>query len=207
MTVTAFARTLFETGTVLAESWDSQSENSDELAAIIKRAHALARCEAAFESPELDVDAAVWSLNVLAWGCGLFVDRTEVNTELPAILANNEPRGETPSEHWSADLGFRFFHSLVVRCQHVGPYDSLVQQLITIGNRWPLATVGVQTELNSHKLELLISDKCLRSLLVDRVVERNDEPLAKHPLLASHVAQAVGSQPKLKSWSVNRIGF
>ncbi len=207
MTITAFTRELFETGTVIAEPWNSQAEFSSELVEVIERAHARAQAEAAFQSPELDLNAAAWSLNVLAWGSALFINRTEVNTELPAVLANAEPRGETASEHWSVDLGFRFFHSLIVRCRRAGPYDSLVQQLIAVGSRWPLATVGVHTEVDLHKLEVLLLDRCLRSLLIDRVVERNDDPLSKHPLLESHVAQAVGSQPNFKSWSVNSMRF
>ena len=204
MTITSFARQLFETGTAIAEPWEAQSEISDELARLINWAHSLARAEAAFECPDLDLDSAVWSLNVLAWGCSVFIDRTEVNTSLPKFLADREPNGELPSQHWSADLGFRFFHSLIIRCQQIGPYDSLVQELVSVGNRWPLATVGIQAELNPKKLELLVSDKCLCSLLVDRVVERHDEPLAKHPLLEPHIAQAVGAQPSFKSWSSNR---
>lgn len=205
MTITAFTRELFDTGTAIAEPWVTQARPSPELVEIVQRAHLQARAEAAFQSPEVDLDAAIWSLNVLAWGSSVFVNRTEVNTDLPATLAEGEPKGETAAEHWSVDLGFRFLHSLIVRCQHVGPYDSLVQQLIAVGNRWPLAIVGVQTELYSHKLDVLLSDRCLRSLLVDRVVERNDEPLSKHPLLEPHVAHAVGSQPDFKSWSLKRI--
>ena len=205
MTVTSFARRLFETGTAIAEPWVIETENSDELVQIIKRTHLVARAEAAFESPDLDLDTAVWSLNVLAWGCSVFVDRTEVKTELPAFLADREPKGQSASEHWSADLGFRFLYSLIVRCQRIGPYDSLSQQLVSIGTRWPLATVGLQAEVNEQQLQLLLSDNCLRSLLVDRVVERNDESLAAHSLLQPHIAHAVGSHPDFKSWSSSRV--
>ena len=204
MSILLFAQNLFESGTAHAGTWDDQPEDSEELEAIVKRNHLRARTEAAYESPELDVAAAVWSLKVLAWGCSIFVDRTEVNTELPKLLVDQEPKGQSPAEHWSVDLGFRFLHSLIVRCRRIGPYDSLVEQLIAVGTRWPLATVGLTTEVNSSKLELLLSDHCLRSVLVDRVVERNDELLAQHPLLAPHIARAVGAQPNFKSWSINR---
>jgi hypothetical protein len=204
MTLTSFARHLFETGTAIAEPCLVQTENSVELEHIVKRAHLVARAEAAFESPDLDLGTAVWSLNVLAWGCNVFVERTEVKTELPTFLADREPKGQSPSEHWSADLGFRFFYSLIVRCQRIGPYDSLLQQLLSIGHRWPLATVGLHAEVNEQQLQMLLSDNCLRSLLVDRVVERNDESLAAHPLLEPHIAQAVGSHPNFKSWSASR---
>jgi hypothetical protein len=200
MFISSFARQLFTTGTVVAVPWDDSPEISEELAETIQGADALARAEAAFEAPELDLKAATWSLRVLAWGCSLLMDRTEVNTNLPVSLAEQEPKGESVMEHWSADLGFRFFNSLILRCQQIGPYDSLLQQLVQIGHRWPLSLVGVQADVSQAKLELLLSNNCLRSVLVDRVVERNDEQLAQHPLLAPHIAQAVGAQPNLKQW-------
>lgn len=207
MTMTSFSRQLFQTGTALAEQWNAETEITDELTEIIRQAHGLARAEAAFECPTLDLDAAFWSLQVLAWGCCVFADRTEVNTTLPTFLTDREPKGDSPAEHWSADLGFRFLHSLIVRCRNIGPYDSLVQQLTALGNRWPLATVGIHTEVNSQKLELLLADNCLSNLLVDRVVQRHDEALAKHPLIEPHVAYAVGAQPNFKSWSMKRTRF
>ena len=204
MSISLFAQNLFESGTAHAGTWNDQDKDSEALEAIVQQAHLRARTEAAYVPPELDVAAAVWSLKVLAWGCSVFVDRTEVDTDLPKSLVEQEPKGQSPAEHWSVDLGFRFLHSLIVRCRRIGPYDSLVEQLTSVGTRWPLATVGLNTEVNSSKLELLLSDHCLRSMLVDRVVERNDEQLAEHPLLTPHIARAVGAQTNFKSWSINR---
>ncbi|MDX1925980.1 MAG: hypothetical protein SFV81_05655 [Pirellulaceae bacterium] len=206
MFISSFVRQLFATGTVVAVSWDDSIEISEELAETIRAADALARAEAAFEAPQLDLKAAEWSLQVLAWGCNLLMNRTEVNTNLPIRLAEQEPKGESVREHWSADLGFRFFNSLILRCQQIGPYDSLLQQLIQIGHRWPLSLVGVQADVSQAKLELLLSNNCLRSVLVDRVVESKDEQLAQHPLLAPHIAQAVGAHPNFKQWQTSNSG-
>ncbi len=168
---------------------------------MIEDAHRYAAAEAPFHAPQLIPDAALWSFSVVAWSVSLFVDRSDGNTQLPNKLLETQPKMRTVEEQWSVDLGFRFLYSLLVRCERVSPNDTLVTQIVDICRTWPLACVGRPIEIDESALAITLSDPCLRTILVDRIVTRRDLKLAEHPLVKRFVELAVGLEPDFQKWS------
>jgi MoxR-vWA-beta-propeller ternary system domain bpX4 len=192
-----FAEVLFTTGQVVTGRWQPAKPSAREkAAAFAKQVNQIRVLNAPYTPPPLDLDAALWSLEVLAWCCCLYADRVQTDTRLPLELKQNQPPGTNPTEHWSVDLGFRFLHSFLGRCKRVAPNDLLLAEVLDVAVHWPLAIVGSTTltgtavAVDHSKLQIVVASDCLRTILIDRIIERNDEVLGEVPELKRQVALA-----------------
>jgi len=150
---------------------------------LIRNVESLIRDNAPGSPPPLDLDAAYWGLSVIEWGCHMLVDRKQADTHLPSHLQEREPSGNTPAQHWSVDLGLRFLTDLLKKVLTAAPTDPLLSSLTEIGSRWPISSVGAEVEWNPERLNIILSDKSLELLLLDRIWLRSDKAHQSHPLL------------------------
>lgn len=183
-----FCRDLFDQGMVTIRSHD-MSEGADraELETILLRIDAEARSEAPGAAPALDIGAAIWSLAALAWAARLMVNRFERDTALPAELAESEPDGKQACHHWSVDLGLRFWADLWRKANAAASADDLGRSMLELVARWPLAAVGTKATWDESKLQVILSNPCLRDMLCDRIVARGDQPRMTQSMIAPMV--------------------
>lgn len=142
--------------------------------------------------PPFDPSIALWSAEAFAWACGMLIDRSQTDVQLPKRISGRIPKASSASAHWSADVVFRFAGDLIRRSERIGTEDPLYQEFVRLFSPWPLATVGSSIEKRPAALEVVISDVCLRTMLVDRIILQRDTDLAQAEPLARHVEQALG---------------
>ncbi len=179
-----FCIDLFNYGLVRINA--NQAQPVEDLSAtqeLIREIDSLIRDNAPSAPPPLEVDAACWGLSVIEWGCHMLVDRKQADTHLPPHLQEREPSGNTPAQHWSVDLGLRFLTDLIKKVSTAAPTDPLRNTLTEIASRWPLSSVGTEVEWNQERLIIILSDKSLELLLLDRIWRRSDTAHQSHPLL------------------------
>lgn len=183
-----FCQPLFARGVLTAQPWratdPAEQAAVHELIASVDR---LARLDAPSSAPALDLQAAQWSLSLLAWSVSLLVDRANVGTSLPPELAQSEPTGESACHHWSVDIGLRYLADVVVRAKAAASEDALVTELVDICTRWPLAAVGTQLAWNETRGQVIIDDPCLRRLLLDRIIARRESVQAESPTIKRYI--------------------
>ena len=166
-----FTESLFLDARAVVAEW--QLPSPDDLAvttSVIQRVHKIAAAEAPSSAPKLDTAAALWGVTTMYWCSSVFVDRASIETQLPASLADDEPQGTTPRQHWSTDLGLRFLPSLIQRSERIAKDDPLGITLLGIASRWPLSAIGTAAEIDECRLNLIASDDCLRGIMVDRIL-------------------------------------
>lgn len=183
-----FCEQLFTHGVLTAERWlPAQPSQLPTVHEQIRRADQLARLDAPGQAPALDFNAAQWALSLLAWSVSLLVDRANADTRLPAELASTEPSGDLACHHWSVDLAFRYLGEVLLRARSAASEDALVTELVNVCSRWPLSTIGTQLPWNAERAQPIIDQPCLRRVLLDRIIARNDHHLAQEPSLRQYI--------------------
>ena len=132
------------------------------------------------QTPILKVEVARWAAQVLHWATWTMLNREELVTELPKSLVSSQPRGETPSEHWSADLCLRFMPDVLEHCRRLSHQDELCVVIEEVLANWPLSATGAQLKIQScspQKKSVVLGDAGLRLIVRDRVVESEDTKL------------------------------
>lgn len=153
---------------------DISTADETSLDALIRDIDAALRDEAPYAPPPLDIPAAKWSLGILYWGCKTLLNRFETRTQLPDYLRHTEPDGKSIGHHWSVDIGLRFLSDLIRRTKTAAADDSLIATLLDVGASWPYSSIGTTSTWNDERLQLILSDPCLRHLLFDRIEQRHD---------------------------------
>ena len=163
---------------------------------LIQDIDAILRDDAPHIPPQLDADAAIWSLAVLHWGCKTLVNRFDTRTYLPKSLQTAEPSGLTPQQHWSVDIGLRFLTDLVRRTVAAAIEDPLIPTLLQIASRWPYSSIGTTADWPEERMQLLLTNPCMSHLICNRIQSRRDTLHAQHPsLIALYQAHTSMPQP------------
>jgi|GEM_PF-2455938 hypothetical protein len=181
----SFCIALFSQENILLDIAENQSPTDEtSLNALLHDIDAALRDEAPYAPPPLDLQAAKWSLGVLYWGCKTLLNRFETRTQLPDYLSHAEPDGRSIGHHWSVDIGLRFLSDLIRRTAAAAADDSLIATLLGLGASWPYSSIGTNSTWNDERLQLILSDPCLRHLLFDRIEQRRDVPHSQLTQLA-----------------------
>ncbi|HBE68259.1 MAG TPA: hypothetical protein DDW52_08940 [Planctomycetaceae bacterium] len=162
-------------------------DDMETASAILREAEALARLSAPADAPELKLSVALWAAQVMHHYCRVLIDRTNSKTTLPDEIRPPRSLGTSAGEHWSADIVFRSWWDLVRRARKLSPDDSLNGALSEITRQWPLAAVGTQTVCRSERIDVVWKHPCLRQILIDRIIHRQDRELVSSERIASAV--------------------
>ena len=215
--LTMFLQGLFEDAHARVPNW-SQASRKDRVAAAnyLQSIHEQLTLEAPAVAPSFHETSAIWAAEVVHWSCWTMLNRIEDNTSLPLALMKTKPSGTTPEEHWSVDLCFRFFASIIEQARRLSHQDSLCITLESIIREWPYSAIGCVLQ-NLDSLNILHADTVAShdSLLLsmrDRLIERKDRTwiaLGANQFLHANklrelVTEAVGAQKQLLpiGWSL-----
>lgn len=154
------------------------AEDGRQATAVLCEAERVLRVAAPRTPPPLCAAAALWALQVFAWGGYTALDRNQERTTLPDELSQSRPDATLLENHWSVDVVFRFLPELCRRAQRIAPEDALHATLQTLAADWPMSTVGMPVEWSAESLRRVMSDRSLCRILVDRVAARADRRLA-----------------------------
>ena len=187
--LTGFIRSL-STGAMIQVTIAGRApENAEDLASakeLLIEVDAIARLHAPSSAPQLNIESSLWAARVMRYCCRMLVDRVETQTDLPKSLAE-QPSLDSAQNHWSIDLIFRSWWDLVSRAKKLSSNDPLNQTIDSVTRNWPLAAVGTNTNFDTSQLDTIWNHDCLRRLLVDRIVRRQDKELIKDERFANAV--------------------
>ncbi len=177
------------------------------LDALLLEVDAAARADAPATAPAFDPHAARWGLAQLTHLCESLAHRdaerdvvAQASTE---VYRSGSVDGRLPSHIWSADLSLRFVYGLRNQIRGFVADDPVQSAVARLAEDWPLSGVGLLGSRAKSPAKIpkeLGVDRCLRGLLIDRVIERRDVLIAQVPWVERGVIDAVGARP---DWLAN----
>ncbi len=174
--------------------------------------------------PPFSVVAGSWAAEAFFRAAQLLMFRdlpaAEVNRSLTNIPA---PDDQLPENHYSVDLVFRFLPDLANFSQAIACDDPLTVQLRQWCYQWPLSSVGFKPWKDSTleidesqnqqardsqnfmlqdatarlNVDAFVKNLCLRTVYIDRILERKDHTRFGHPSVVDQVKQVAGAYPNL----------
>ena len=163
---------------------------------IISEMDSSARLHGPENLPDLLPEATIWAAERLADICQ-FIAFREIPAETIAEHMRLPCSLETgPSTIFSADLVLRYLPDCYILAKGISRDDPLVIEMLEMGHRWPLSSVGIEG-LGDVEPGDLIDHPALRQLYVDRIIEHKDISRAQYPLIEPHVRRALGDKTEM----------
>lgn len=197
MSLTSFLTTLFEDGAARASEWAPVSETD--------RAEALQRLtefegtwreSLAGNPPPFDPARALAAAETMFRACQCLVYRELDPQELLSAALIPEPAPRSPSDHYSADLAFRFLPDVWRLGRDIAANDPLVSCVQELAVRWPLSSVGI-AGLPAVQIGGFVDDRSLLTLYIDRIVERSDRSRLDNSRVRNALREACGLYSEL----------
>ncbi len=135
-----------------------------------------------YQSPAFDAAAALWGAKTIYLAAQLMLYRENKEADLPALFPVYTG-AVTPAAVVSADLCLRFLPDLVTHLKLIDSEDGLIAVLEGILNTWHYSGVSYALDADELDFSIVLTDKCLEQLYVNRVIGYKRMPLAKHPML------------------------
>ena len=144
-----------------------------------------------FVAPEFDAAAAIWAAKTVFYTAQFILHRNMSPEDFEPVFEDFK-NSKTPAAILSVDLCLRFLPTMLTELRAIDSNDPLIPFLETKLKQWPYSTVGYQIENPTADYSSLLSDDCLRQLLIDRIITRKDIDKAKAPGLTSYVKASLG---------------
>ena len=161
----------------------------------------LAREQMAFTAPVYVPDVARWAAELMYRGCQLLVYRQLDAEMLKEALNIACPQPLSAAVVYSADLLLRYVGDLLTMARAVAEQDVLVTELLRIAAAWPLSSLGIThvaaDQLESRAIEIIMADRSLRQLYIDRIIARRDASRLAHAGVRDGVREAIGQYDEL----------
>jgi hypothetical protein len=145
-----------------------------------------------FNSSIYNAEAALWAAKIIYTSCQLLLYREHENEELPELLPDF-PFKKNVDSILSADLCLRFLPQVILEAKSIDESDYLVPILEKIIQEWHYSGIGIDTNLEYIKLEMIFSNSCLEQLYIDRVIDRKDLGRAQIPELKNKIKSSLGN--------------
>jgi hypothetical protein len=172
-----------------------ESAHENEVAAHLEKEYRRESLHYPFEAPPFDPAAALWAAKTVYTASQLMLHRQNKPADLDAFFPAY-PGTPTPGAVLSADLTLRFTPDILVNLKLMDPEDRLSDLLESHLNTWHYSAIGYKWESGELDFSVITSNPCLFQLYADRVVERKDIRLARHPSLINTVSASLGLHAK-----------
>jgi hypothetical protein len=197
MSLPAFLRAVYETGHVPVDGADVPLKApAAEMDKLVEAFDARARQQLAFVAPDLIHEAARWSAALMYRGCQALAFRQLDERSIKEMLGLSCPASPSPGAIYSADLVLQILPELATMARAVAEKDVLVGELRRIGAAWPLSSVGMSRiaagQIDQNALELIMGDRALRQLYIDRIIARRDRSRLDRADVREGVRLAIG---------------
>jgi hypothetical protein len=185
-----FLRTLLATGEVTVAGQLTPFAAADLAPAteLLRRYHAADALHQAHQVPPFAPAAAQWAAEFLYRAMQLAFLR-DYDAEAVAQHLADWPGEITPETTYSVDLTFRHLPALLGLARDLAPADALVIRLQAVGQQWPLSLVGGAP---AEAPAAVLAHPALRTLYLDRIIERRDRVRAAQPGVHEGIRAALG---------------
>lgn len=143
--------------------------------------------EEQFEHPTphlaFDEAAALWAAKIIYTSAQLLLYRQQDSIDLEKLLPYYEAPTLTAEAMISADLCLRFLPGIVLQFENMHPTDPAIERFEHILNTFHYSRIGYSAIDQPIDTSLLAQHKGFELLYINRIVERKDVVLAKHPTL------------------------
>lgn len=195
MELVTFIKQLRETGTITlapgVESPATLRAAQDAIEPQLRDMDRIARLDAPGEPPPFSPLAATWSALTLYEACRCLVFRDMGEEAVRERLSVPCPEALSPEVVWSVDLAMRHLPDLFSLARGLAEDDCLVEELRRIGRDWPFSSVGMR-KVGPVNNRPILAAPSLRTLYVDRIIDREDLARLDFPAVAEAVHAALG---------------
>jgi hypothetical protein len=202
-----FVRQLLSVGQVILNTADVPSDEEIESAVeLCLKIEEQQRSELPLVPPVVDEAWLQWALVMMYSACQLQVFRNLDETEISLRLSSNWPKppdSSSASHHYSVDIAMRFLPDLYLLVNNSMSNDPLAIKLREWSECWPLSSVGM-ADVNSDS-SVVLSHACLRSMYVDRIIERQDKSRLQDEAVRKAVDAALGAYADSKPSKTNNL--
>jgi hypothetical protein len=195
MDLSAFLTELIDSGRPTV-SPESECVVDDRLVPVLEEIDAAQRANLAWETPEFSPAASIWAVIIVYRACQLVVCRDIDADTAVKLLSEPCPERHSASTDYSVDLVFRYLPEIAALASHIAPADTLVKELVRLGNAWPLSSVGMPG-VDQFQIDAFFADPALRQLYIDRIMEKGDRSRLAEERVKLAVAADLGSYPEL----------
>ncbi len=145
-----------------------------------------------FIPPGYDGKAALWAAQIVFFASQLLLYRRNKDSEITSILPDY-PEEITPGAILSADLCLRFLPEISRKAKEIDTDDALVAVLETHLQTWHYSGIGYPLKNDVLSFDIIFSDKCLKQVYINRIIEQKSVLLAGIPLLKREVMASMGN--------------
>ena len=100
--------------------------------------------------------------------------------------------GDTPANHYSVHLVFRYLPDLVRTCRSISSGDPLTQLTEAWACRWPLSSIGLGP-IEGLRVASILQHPALRKMYIESVIKQQDMSRTELPEVAEGVCIALGA--------------
>lgn len=171
------------------------AENADMADDLLAECDRLARQHLAFTPPDYLPDVARWAAHCLQAACQCLVYRQIDEAAVRRLLGVACPRPPSAGVIYSADLLLQYLADLAPLARAAAEQDVLVNELMRLGAAWPLSSIGMAglaPRLDNQAIDLILDNRCLRQLYVDRTIAHRDRARLEHAQVREAVCEALG---------------
>lgn len=179
-------------------------EERQALSRVLQECAAVDRRECPGQPPALHLESAIWASEMLFRACSAVVHRSLSSETLAELFSPASVPNESipsPQAAYSVDLAFRFLFDVARIARAASAADPLLPYLKAWGEAWPLSSVGMPG-LAAVDVSPFWEDCCLRTLYVDRVIDRQDHSRLEDDRVQIAVKEALGLYPELAPPSI-----
>ena len=120
---------------------------------------------------------------------------------MEAALQPLQPGPQTPADHYSADVCFRYMHDALRLSTAASENDPLNEVIRRAVKDWPLSAVGLGIE--HQRDHIPFDNKALRLMYLERVLERRDMNIMNLPSVRKALQELAGVNRHLLPATVN----
>jgi hypothetical protein len=204
MSFSRFLTNLLDNGTVqVSKAQEIPTSEKEESQRLLTEFERVCRLSLAGEPPPLDVEIAGAAAQTLYRLCQCLVHREFMPQETLAQGDRLPDAPRTAADHYSADLTFRFLPDVWRLAKEAAEGDPLVTTIRQLAARWPLSSVGIPG-LAAPAIDGIAEHPSLRTLYVDRIIERRDQSRLSNPRIREAFLTAIGAHRELAPQLMNR---
>jgi len=195
--LTVFLTDLFHAGEVVVEGQLKPFLEADVATAgrLLKRIYEEECVDLPFEPPRFDQAAAIWSAQFL-YRAVQFALLRELDDQSIQQELQPFPSPLTPSAVIAVDLCMRYLPDLFKLVRGLAPDDILLIYIRRTAAQWPYSAVGMGLMDGGSEVTTILSDKGLRQVYLERVIEKEDTIAVKHFQLLPWLEAMAGLYPE-----------
>ena len=204
MSLSLFLTNLFDNGTVqVSKAREIPPGEREAAQRLLTEFERVFRLTLAAEPPPLDAGLAGAAARTLYRLCQCLAHRELMPDDMLVREERLPQHPRTAGDHYSADLALRFLPDIWRLAKEAAEGDPLLTTIRQMAARWPLSSIGIP-DLPAPVIDGIAGHPSLRTLYVDRIIERRDRSRLGDPRIREAFLTAIGAHRELAPELMNR---